>query len=81
MEPIEPVELLSLVSLDKFPFRLYGKSIGTVYSVWNPFECMDFDHLINNTILLDGNPVIVKGVERFCHCPPWRKGEMIGLFV
>lgn len=50
-------------------------------SVYNPEECHNFFHLDGSIVKIGDRLYKVKGVERFCHSPPWRKGEMIGLLV
>ena len=53
----------------------------TEYIVENPSECNDFLHLINKVVEIDRNNYTIIGVNRFSHCPPWHKGEKIGLLV
>lgn len=57
------------------------KGRGTVFVVANDRECYDFAHLLNQEVMIDGTVYLCRGVERFAHLPPWRKGEKIGLLV
>ncbi len=52
-----------------------------MFSVKNPVECYDFNHLINNVVMICGRTWVVKGVDRFAHAAPWWQGELIGLWV
>jgi hypothetical protein len=58
-----------------------GHGGGLVFSVNNPFECQDFEHLIGASARIDGKDYTIVGVERFAHAPPWIEGEVIGLLV
>lgn len=60
-------------------FELPGR--GTVYSVANPVECSDFDHIIGKWVGIASSAKRVVAVERAAHAPPWRAGELIGLLV
>ena len=51
------------------------------YIVSNPRECWDFSHIVGKLARVNGHEVRVYGVERNSHCPPWYKGEKIGLVV
>jgi len=39
----------------------------------------NFDELIGDTVLVDGEEIYVVGVDRFAHAPPWKEGEAIAL--
>jgi len=54
---------------------------GLVFCVKNPKKCDDFKHLRDQEVSIDGKIYIVKGVEFFAHCAPWKRGENIGLLV
>lgn len=41
----------------------------------------DLNGLLGCEVLIDGIVRKVVGVEKFMHCPPWRKGEACGLLV
>ena len=64
---------------DKNIFKVHGR--GNAYTVQNPKECNDFDYLMNQKILMNGRKRTVIGVDRFAHCPPWRKDELISLLL
>lgn len=51
-----------------------------IFVVNNPELTHDFDNIMNAVVLLD-KLYTVKGVERFCHCPPWGIRSIIGLVV
>ena len=57
---------------------------GTGFAISNPYECDDFSHLIGLIVSFEnvapGKVWVVKSVERFMHCPPWRRGERIALY-
>lgn len=69
-------EGLRFTSLERVKVRIRGMELRIVA---NPSECHDFSHLIGAEVEIDGEKRIVGGVERYCHTPPWRKGESIGL--
>jgi len=60
-------------------YELSGK--GTVYLVRNPWECVDFSHLIGKEAEIYGRVFMIIAVERFAHAAPWVAGEPIGLLV
>lgn len=53
---------------------------GTVFIVENAEDTNDFKYLYP-TVVIDGREWEVRGVERFAHMPPYRKGERIGILV
>lgn len=55
--------------------------IYPMFEISNPIECVDFTHLVHHTVCIDGSLYKILAVHRFTHCPPWRKGEQIGLLV
>ena len=57
-------------------FTVHGNDC---FPVLNPRECDDFKYLTGKTVLMNGIKRKVVSVERFAHCPPWRKGEKIAL--
>jgi hypothetical protein len=57
----------------------YTRKDKDIYSVYNDRECENFNHLIGCNVKIDDKIKKIIGVERFCHNPPWRKGEKIGL--
>ena len=52
-----------------------------VFTGPNPYKCWDFDHLIDQYIIINGMVRKVVGVEKFMHCEPYLKGESIGIAV
>ncbi len=60
-------------------YELSGK--GTVYIVRNPWECVDFSHLIGKEAEIGWRVFRIVAVERFAHGAPWVAGEPIGLLV
>lgn len=54
---------------------------GRIFVVELDRDTRDFEHLMNKEVEIDGNRYIVRGVERYAHCPPWRAGEHIGLLT
>lgn len=53
----------------------------TVFSVENPHDCEDFNHLMNKIVEIDGKKCKVVGVERFLIYGTYRKGIQMGLAV
>lgn len=50
------------------------------FSVRNPIECDNFDHLIGDVVVL-GEMYRCTAVGKNCHCAPWYQGEGIELMV
>ena len=67
----------SFVSTDVF----YVTGRGKAYAVPCPFTCLDFDWLVNRSVMIDGQIRHVIGVERFMHSAPWNKGESIAILT
>ena len=44
-------------------------------------ETKDFSHIIGQEVVIDNDIYVGKGVERYAHCPPWRRGESIAISV
>lgn len=61
--------------------RLSARS-ASVADVYLDRDTDDFGHLLNHRVTLDGHSgFICRGVERFAHMPPWRRGELVGLLI
>lgn len=58
-------------------FEVVGRSVCHVVELDRDYE--NVDELVGTTILLDGTLRVVRGVERYAHAPPWRKGETVSL--
>jgi hypothetical protein len=54
---------------------------GTAFRVQNPVECRDFNHLVGQAVMINGEQYTVRSVERFAHAAPWRAGEDIALWI
>jgi C4-type Zn-finger protein len=46
-----------------------------------PRDVPNFDHLLEQEVIIDACLYRCRGVERFSHSPPWQAGETIGLVV
>lgn len=57
----------------------YRLTAGKVFVVENPHQCNDFNHLLNQKVMVDGEEFIINGVEARMHGAPWKQGEDIGL--
>lgn len=68
--------MYSFKSLDKF--TVLG---DTVFSVENPVDCMNFDHLLGQDVEIDGINYHIYAIERFLIYGTYRKGKPIGLMV
>ena len=68
--------MMEFKSLDSIQVR--GK---TVFMVFNPVTCKEFDYLMKQTVLIDGECYKIVGVERRAHNGLHYEGEPIGLMV
>lgn len=53
----------------------------TIATVELDRETEDFSHLINQEVLIDRLLYKCLGVSKYTHCPPWSRGEVVGLLV
>ena len=60
-------------------FYISGR--GKAYTVRNPKKCVNFNHLVDQEIIMNGDRRIVVGIEKFAHHPPWVEGEIISLVL
>lgn len=51
------------------------------YTVENPFECENFNHLIGEQVKINKRKYTVIAVEHFAHFPPFKEKELISLMV
>jgi hypothetical protein len=59
----------------------FAEGRGDIYIVENNRERDNFNDFFDGPIVIDGNEYEVRGIERFCHMPPFREGERIGILV
>lgn len=72
--------MIEVMSIDKFPGP--AKIGGTVYNVHAPFEMnRDNPEIRGQIVRIDGEEMLVSGIECFRPLFPIRKGEIIGLWV
>jgi hypothetical protein len=57
----------------------YGEFL--LFAVSNDRDRSDFSDVQDKDVRIDGKVRHVVGIERFCHFPPYRKGESIILKV
>ena len=72
--------MIEVTSIDKFPAP--GHLTGMVYTVPAPYVMKrDKPEIIGQTVKIDGEEMLVSGVERHLPNRPIEKGEIIGLWV
>lgn len=57
------------------------EGVGTAYVISLDRDYADFDSLLRQQVLLNGELYTVRGIERFTHAPPWHLGEKVAILA